>query len=242
MKNLTKLLKNIPKTIELGLAGAVLCGTMGCATMTPAQKTALLGQSLSILGSINTPNNNTVEGNRAKEILKTSGNVITNQTRMQHDLEYANAGKSEIIINNNVPNNQVYANNSVNSNYASKNNPTPEGFFVYTKYVDFAQDGIVNGEDVLGMNQQVYNLNNLDVLNFAFFGGGIAKYGAESMDLKIYDLENGNVINYFNDICKTHKVQNFACEKESFPKSGKYRAVLKIGDVENFFIDFEVIK
>ena len=62
------------------------------------------------------------------------------------------------------------------------------------------------------------------------------------MDLKIYDLENGNVINYFNDVCKTHKVQNFACEKESFPKSGKYRAVLKIGNIENFFIDFEVIR
>jgi hypothetical protein len=198
---------------------------------------------LSILGSINTPGNNTVEGERAKEILRTSGNVISNQAQMQHDLEYANAGKSEIIINNNVPNgNQVYANQNVNSNYTSKNNLTPKGFFVYTKYVDFGQDGIVNGEDVLGMNQPVYNLNNLDVLNFAFFGEGLAKYGAENMDLKIYDLENGNVINYFNDICKTHKVQNFACEKESFPKSGKYKAVLKIGNIENFFIDFEVIK
>ncbi|HPD82078.1 MAG TPA: hypothetical protein PK357_03190, partial [Candidatus Pacearchaeota archaeon] len=102
MKSLTKI---------LGLASMALI--TGCATMTPAQKTALLGQSLSILGSINTPSNNTVEGNRAKEILKTSGNLISNQAKMQHDLEYANAGKSQIIINNNPP---AYFNQSVNSN------------------------------------------------------------------------------------------------------------------------------
>jgi len=234
MKSLTKI---------LGLASMALI--TGCATMTPAQKTALLGQSLSILGSINTPSNNTVEGNRAKEILKTSGNLISNQAKMQHDLEYANAGKSQIIINNNPPayfNQSVNSNSSVNSNYSSVNNSTPEGFFMYKNLVDFNNNGKANRDEFIGLNEPVYDLRSFDYLNFSFYGGGKSEYGALNLNLKIYDLENGKVINYFNEFCKTWEIQYFNCESKYFEKSGKYKAVLDAGNFRRFTLDFEVIK
>jgi hypothetical protein len=222
--------------ISLGLAGAVLCGTMGCSSMTKAQKTALFGQSLSILGSINTPGNNTVEGNRAKEILSTSGSVITNQAMMQHDLEYANAGKSQIIVNNNTSN---YSNQSKN-NYP--NTLTPAGFFMYKNFIDFNNDGMVNGNEFIGLNEPVYDLRNLNALNFSFYGEGKSEYGAVDLELNIYSLEDGELINSFDQFCQTWKIQNFNCESKSFPKSGKYKAVLNAGKNKSFYLDFEVIK
>jgi len=239
MKSLTKI---------LGLASMALI--TGCATMTPAQKTALLGQSLSILGSINTPSNNTVEGNRAKEILKTSGNLISNQAKMQHDLEYANAGKSEIIINNNVPNNnQTYSNNGVNyqnsvssPKSSSQYHTVPEGFFMFSKNIDFGQDGITHREDLIGFNQPVYDLSNLDKLYFAFFGGGKMKYKDKGMDFRIYDTNTGEMIVQYNTTSLMNKIRTLELMNELFPKGGEYRATLNVGDFDNFFIDFNVIK
>lgn len=59
--------------IGLGLAGAILYGSVSCATMTQAQKTSLFGTSLMVLGSINTPKSNTKGGRLAQDILTTSG-------------------------------------------------------------------------------------------------------------------------------------------------------------------------
>ena len=93
MKNLTKLVNDARKAISFGLAGAVFLGSMGCATMTPAQKTALLGESLSVLGSLNTKGSNTKGGRAVSDIMTISGRAITNQAMMQHDLEVAGAGR-----------------------------------------------------------------------------------------------------------------------------------------------------
>jgi hypothetical protein len=230
MKNLTKM---------IGLASIVLA--TGCATMTPAQKTALLGQSLSILGSINTPRNNTIEGNRAKEILKTSGNVISNQAQMQHDLEYANAGKSQVVINNNPPN---YQNGNFQnySNQNSSNNQTPQGFFMYKNFVDFNNNGQVNRDELVGLNEFVYDLRNLDFLTFSFYSGGNKKYDNRNLNLKIYSLDDGKIINYFDNLCISSRIQNFVCESKYFIRSGKYKAVLNISNNETSSLDFEVIK
>lgn len=243
MKNLTKLANSVPRAIGLGLAGAVLCGTMGCASMTRAQKTALLGQGLSILGSIPMPGDGTKEGDRAKQIISISGTVITNQAKMQHDLEYANAGKSQIIINNNPP---VYQNQNQNSNalnnLGNTNNFTPEGFFMYKNFVDFNNDGKANRDEFIGLNESVYDMRNLDGLCFSFYGGPKGGYNSLNLNLKIYSLEDGRTILSFNDKYADFKIQNFDCMKSYFPKSGKYKAVLNIGSFKNSSLDFEIIK
>jgi hypothetical protein len=242
MKNLTKM---------VGLASIVLATS--CATMTPAQKTALWGNALTIAGSVTLPNSNNPEGDRARQILSTAGTVVTNQAMMQHDLEYANAGRSEIVINNNPPNyqngnSQNYSNqnqnSSDNSTYDSRNvnRPTPEGFFMYKNFADKNNNGIANWEDFIDLNKPVYDLRDLNSLQFAFYGGGKSEYGAVNLNLKIYDLNEGKVINSFDELCKTWKIQNFTCESKYFPKSGKYKAVLNIGSFKTSSLDFEVIK
>ena len=241
MKNLTKLANSVPRAIGLGLVGAVLCGTMGCASMTKAQKTALLGQSLSILGSVTMPGSNNKEGDRARAIMSTSGSIITNQAKMQHDLEYANAGKSQIIINNNPP---VYQNQNSNAlnNLGNKDeefekilyssdvdrimsNPNPqqekiivnfyerqiagdnatpeqkkelneylnalkkripEGLFMYKRWADFNNNGQVDSRDeLIGFNESVYDIRNLDGLYFSFWGGD-KSYDGQNLNFKIY--------------------------------------------------------
>ncbi|MFH1503713.1 MAG: hypothetical protein ABIE36_03590 [Candidatus Diapherotrites archaeon] len=249
MKNLTKLVNRAQKAIGFGVARAIFCGTVGCATMTKAQKTALWGDALTIFGSITMPGSNNKEGDRAREILTTAGTVITNQAGMQERLEIANAGKSQIIINNNPPNyqnqNQSY---NQNQNYSSPknleytNSPTPEGFFMYENWVDSNNDGLSNGNEFFGFNERVYDLRNLNSLQFAFYGGGKSKYGVVDLNLKIYSLDDNKVINYFDEICKTWKIQNFTCESKYFPKSGKYKAVLNAGNNKTFSLDFEIIK
>lgn len=261
MNNLTKLVNGVPKAIGLSVAGVILYGTVSCATMTRAQKTALLGDGLSILGSLNTtPRSN---GERImNDVLTISGGVVTNQAQMQHDLEVANAGKSQIIINNNPP-----AQNYQNQDYNQKSNPlainnppsnndesyknedynqnatynsTPEGFFMYKKFVDFNNDGLANRDEFIGLNEPVYNLRNLNSLQFAFTWG-TNKFNPFNLNLKIYDLEDGNIINYFNE-SYSNGIKYFSCEGKYFPRSGKYKAVLNIADFKTFSLDFEVVK
>lgn len=232
MKNLTKM---------VGLASIVLATS--CATMTPAQKTALWGNALTIAGSINTPRNNTVEGNRAKQILTTAGTVVTNQAQMKERLEVANAGKSEIVINNNPPN---YQNNNSqnysNQNQNYSNNSTPEGFFMYKNFVDFNNNGQANRDEYIGFNESVYDLRNLNSLQFAFYGGSKGGYNGLDLGLKIYSLEDGKMILSFKNKCTDFEIQNFDCMKDYFSKSGKYKAVLNIGNFKTSSLDFKVIK
>ena len=302
MKNLTKLANSVPRAIGLGLVGAVLCGTMGCASMTRAQKTALLGQGLSILGSIPMPGDGTKEGDRAKQIISISGTVITNQAKMQHDLEYANAGKSQIIINNNPPVYQSQNYNQLNNlenkleeeyekivyspdvdrimsnpnpqqeriivDYIEKRlaegggsitpeqkkelneylnalkNRIPEGLFMYKRWADFNINGQVDSRDeLIGFNESVYDIRNLDGLNFSFSGGGGNSYDGQNLDFKIYSLEDGKIINYFNErYIASSGILNFDCESRFFPESGKYKAVLNTGNNKTFSLNFEIIK
>lgn len=230
MKNLTKM---------VGLASIVLATS--CATMTPAQKTALLGDVLTIGGSVVMPNSNNKEGDRARQILTTAGTVVTDQARMQHDLEYANAGKDQIIINNNTPDYQNQSQNSNQKNYSD--NLTPEGFFMYKNFVDFNNDGKANRDEFIGLNEPVYTLRGLDCLRFSFYGGGNRAYNNQKINLQIYNLEDGKVINSFNDFySESSDILDFVCERVFFPESGKYKAVLNVGNKKTFPLDFEVIK
>ena len=266
MKSLANLVSGIQKMTSLGIAGAFFLGNMGCAPMpqmTKAQKTALVGQTLIVLGSINTPKNNTPEGNRAKEILTTSGALIVSQAQMRHDLEVAGAGRSEIVINNNVPD---YKNNSSQNYNSNKNyntlqnsNPpkglenrddlTPQGLFMYKKFVDFNQDGHANRSEYIGLNEPFYNLNSsspvllpMKSLFFSFYGGNQIYW--DDLDLKIYDLGDGSVINHFSTSYGDDSgVKNFECDSNCFSRSGNYRAVFNaINNKKTFYLDFEIVK
>jgi hypothetical protein len=250
MKNLTKLVNDAKKTIGFGLAGAVFLGSMGCATMTPAQRTALWGESLSVFGSLNLPGSNTKEGRVVSDIMTISGRAITNQANMKHDLEVANAGRDQIVINNNQPEysnqNQNYSQNqNYNSpnNLESKDNSTPKGFFMYKKWADFNNDRTTNRDELIGLNEGVYNLQNLNGLWFSFYGGGDSSYEGKDLNLKIYDMEEGKTINYFNEkYAGGLRIQNFNCESKYFLKSGKYKAVLNTSNGKSFSLDFDIIK
>jgi len=249
MKSLTKLVNGIPKMIGLGLAGAIFYGSVGCAPMTNAQKTSLLGTSLMILGSLNPPTSNTKEGRITSDILITSGEILRSQSQMQHDLEVANAGRSQMVINNNPPNyqnqNQSYNSQNYNSpnNLENRDNSTPIGLFMYRNFVDIKSNGVANREDFLDLNEPVYDLHNLDFLKFSFFGGGDNSYDGQDLSLKIYSMEDGKTINYFNEKYSGGlNIQNFICESIYFPKSGKYKAVLNTSNNKTFSLDFDIIK
>jgi hypothetical protein len=256
MKSLThlvnktpRIVNNITKAIGFGLAGAVLYGTVSCASMTKAQKTALLGQGLSVLGSITMPGSNNKEGDRARKIMTISGEVITNQAQMQHDLEVAEAGRSQIVINNNPPNyqsqNQNYNSQDYNSlnNSENKDNSTPQGLFMYKNWVDFNNDRATNRNELIGLNEPVYDISNLNGLWFSFYGGRNRRYDGQNLYLKIYNLDDGKTINYFNEkYAGDSNIQDFPCKSMYFTKSGRYKAVLSADNNETFSLDFEVIK
>ena len=268
MKSLTKLVNGIPKMIGLGLAGAILYGSVSCATMTQAQKTSLLGSSLTILGSLNPPTSNTKEGRITKEILMTSGEILREQARMQESLEIAREGRNQTVINPppsnyqnqnqsyNPPNsqnqnqNQSYnppnynsQNNISQNNSENRDNLTPIGLFMYRNFVDIKSDGVANREDFLDLNEPVYDLYNLESLIFSFndaSAGGI--YNGQNLNLKIYNLNDGKIINYFDKQCISSGIQDFPCESLYFYESGKYKAVLNAGNSKTFSLDFEIIK
>jgi len=254
MKSLTKLVNGIPKMIGLGLAGAILYGSVGCASMTKAQKTSLLGTSLMILGSLNPPTSNNKEGRITKDILTTSGSILVTQSQMQHDLEVAEAGRSQMVINNNPPNyqnqNQSYNPPNYNSqnynfpnNLENKDNSTPIGLFMYRNFVDIKSDGVANREDFLDFNEPVYDIRSSALLSFSFYSGGSSMYNGQNLNLKIYSLNDGKIINYFNEIYpNSSHISLFECENMYFPESGKYKAVLNAGDNKTFSLDFEIIK
>ncbi|MEK6833566.1 MAG: hypothetical protein AABY32_05985 [Nanoarchaeota archaeon] len=292
MGDLTKLVNGISKTIGIGLAGLVFYGTVSCATMTEAQKTALFGESLSILGGQNIAGTKTKADRFANELMVVSGGVITNQSRMQHDLEVAKAGRDQIVINTPQPNYQNpnqnnnlltpqpnYQNPNQNNNllttqpnYQNPNqnnnlltpqpnyqNPnqnnnlltnlenedfyTPQGFFMYKKVVDFNNDGGASKNEYIGLNESIYDIRNLENLKFSFFGAGDKSYDLQDLSLKIYSMEDGEIINYFNEKYSGGvKIQNFYCESKYFIKSGRYKAVLNTSNNKTFFLDFEVIK
>jgi hypothetical protein len=254
MKNLTKLAKEVPKMIGLGLAGAILYGSVSCSAynnMTRAQKTALLGNSLSVLGSVNAFGSKNKTQRVANDLLTISGDIVTNQAQMQHDLEVAQAGKSQIVINNNPPNNnpQNYQNQNqnYNQNYNYQNNPgnednsTPTGFFMYKRWADFNNDKLVNRNELIGLNESLYDLRNLNCLWFSFYGAGDTSYDGQDLNFKIYNMEDGKIINYSNKkYVGSPSIQDFSCESVLF-KSGEYKAVLNTSD-RTFTLDFKVIK
>jgi hypothetical protein len=275
MKNLTKLVNGTKRAIGLGLTGAILCGTMSCATMTPAQKTALWGQGLTILGSIGpAPRGN---GERiARDVLTTAGTVVTNQAGMKERLEVANAGKSEIVINNNPPNYQnqnpsnyqknisppsnntsnyqrninppVYSNRNQNQDYTVLNNlekednSTPMGLFMYKNFVDFNNNQEKNRDEFIGLNEPVYDFHNLNSLIFSFYGGDNNIFDGQSLNLKIYSMEDGKMINNFDKIYFTSELPVFKCESKYFPKSGEYKAVLNTSNNKTSSLKFRVVK
>jgi len=254
MKNLTKMVNGTRKAAGLGLAGAIFLGSMGCATMTPAQKTALFGESLSVLGSLNTKGSNTKEGRIVSDIMTISGRAITNQALMQHDLEVAGAGRDQIVINTNTnpPNNQNQSQNynqnqsqnySSLNNLESKDNTTPKGFFMYKNFVDFNNNSQANKDEFLGLNERVYDLRSLDFLKFGFYGERNNLYEGQDLNIKIYNMEDGKTINYFNekyDLSST--VLSVTCESKYFPKTGKYKAILNTSNGKTFSLDFDIIK
>jgi hypothetical protein len=232
-------MKNLTKMISLGIASAVLATS--CATMTPAQKTALLGESLSVLGSVNTFGNKTKGARFANDLMTISGTAITNQAYMQHDLEVANAGRDQIVINNGQPNYQNQNYNQSN-NLENSNNGTPRGLFVYKKWIDFNNDGIVNKDELLGFNEPSYNVRDLDFLGFSFYAGADRSYDSQDLSFNIYSMEDGRTIKSFNEQYTSYRMPDFKCESFCFPKSGKYKAVLNAGNNRNFSLDFEVVK
>jgi hypothetical protein len=62
------------------------------------------------------------------------------------------------------------------------------------------------------------------------------------MNISVYNIEDGKMIKQFDSICKAKKIHSYICKKESFPKSGKYKAVLKIRGLKSTSLDFEIIK
>lgn len=167
---------------------------------------------------------------------------------MQHDLEVANAGRSQTVINNNPPNyqnqNQSYNSQNYNSSNNSENgdNLTPRGFFMYKDWADFNNNRGVNRDELIGFNEPVYDIRNLNSLTFSFvdWDGGI--YNGQNLNLKIYNLNDGKIINYFDKECISSKIQDFVCESLYFPESGKYKAVLNVGNSKTLSLDFEIIK
>jgi hypothetical protein len=154
-------MKNLAKIV--GIASMALATS--CATMTPAQKTALVGDALTILGSTNLPGSNTMEGERAKEILKTSGDIISNQAQMKADLEYANAGKTEIIVNNN-------SNSKDNSRYTLETQEDAMNMLKLNKedkLSDFDMMEILFTNEKEVEPSQVSNLENISLKPNAYF-------------------------------------------------------------------------
>jgi hypothetical protein len=252
MKNLTKLVNGTRKAVGLGLAGAVFLGSMGCATMTQAQKTALWGDALSILGEFDAFGNKTKGARFANDALTISSAVVNRQAQMQENLEVAGAGRDQIVINTNTNppnnnNNSNYQNQnqsqnySQNQNYNSENDPTPKGFFMYKNFVDRNNNRQANGKEFFGFNESVYDLRNLDDLFFSFYGGGDNNYNGHNLNLKIYSLDDGRTIRDFNQKCISSEIQTFDCWTDSFLESGKYKAVLNIGN-ETFPLYFDIIK
>jgi hypothetical protein len=244
MKNLTKLVNRTKNAIGIGLAGAILCGATSCATMTQAQKTSLWGDIITVAGGLNVAGTKTKTDRFLNDAMVISGGIVSKQGQMQHDLEVAGAGRDQIVINTNQPSYQnkneeepVYLNNSENTN------TTPEGFFMYKNFVDFNGDGAAERDEYLGLNESVYDLRNLDRLWFSFYGGGKRDYDGQNLNLKIYSMDDGKIINYFNEqYTGGVKIQNFICESKYFPKGGKYKAVLNTNNGKSFSLDFNIIK
>jgi len=240
MKNLIHLVKEIPKKIGWGILGvAGLCTLVSCATMTEAQKITMAGNALMLSSQYS---NNSKDARNAAA----AGSLLTTYGQMQQQLDVAKAGKPEtnVTVINNPPNYQN-SNSSIDHNQnnltKSENNYTPVGFFMYKKWVDFNKNKIGERDEFLGLDEPVYNLKELNYLTFAFYGGGLDVYDG-NMNLDLWDMDAGKLINYSNESYKGSTIQNFHCESKYFLKSGKYKAVLNTANKETFSLDFEVIK
>ncbi|HPD81627.1 MAG TPA: hypothetical protein PK357_00835 [Candidatus Pacearchaeota archaeon] len=258
MKNLADKVK---KTIGAGLVGAILAGTPGCGTMTPAQKTALVGNALTILGSTNLPGSNTIEGERAKEILKASGNVVSNQAQMKANLEYANAGKTDITVNNN-PNSKDNYNESKLSNFdmvealltnekelelsqtSNLDNPfKPNAYFIVARnYVDFNRNGLVGYSEFIDASKYAYVVSKSNPLKF-YLIRETSVYSNRITNIAIYDLlENGKEVK--NSPATTlgkAPLKEIILNDEYFPKTSNYRVVLNIEGKKSLFLDVAVV-
>lgn len=253
-------MKSLAKIV--GIASMALATS--CATMTPAQKTALVGDALTILGSTNLPGSNTIEGERAKEILKTSGNVISNQAKMKHDLEYANAGKTDIIINNNP--NSNFKNNYNESKLSDfdmietlltnekelepsqtsnlDNLPLkPNAYFIVARnYVDFNRNGLVGYSEFIDASKYAYVVGKSNPLKF-YLVRETRAYSNRITNITIYDLlENGKEVKN-SPVTTLGKapLKEIILNDEYFPKTSNYRVVLNIKGKKSLFLDVAVV-
>ncbi len=103
--NLVRKVKEWPRNIALWTAGVGLGAIVAssCAPLTVAQQEAILGSGLTIAGSYGLAGKKTKTDKILNEAMIISGGVVTQQAQMRHQLEVANAGKTDITINNNPP-------------------------------------------------------------------------------------------------------------------------------------------
>lgn len=241
MKNLTQLVNNIPQKakairtgIGLGLAGAVLYGTVSCdealfPSMTDAQKTTLAGSAL-------VASSEYMKDPKDARNAAVWGSLIGIYGQMKQEIDVARAGQTQVIVNN-PPVNQ---NNYVTNQNETKDNSTPKGLFMYKKWVDFNGNGIGEEGEYVGFNERVYDFKNLDFLSFSVVGH------KEAFSLRVWGMEDGNLVyedSYLAcNSCSSYKPRDFYIGPDHFPKSGKYKVVLNTATNETFSLDFEVVK
>ncbi len=114
MKTGYNLVNRLSRNFKLGLFGAGLGAIVAsCAPLTVAQQEAILGSALMVAGEFNLAGTETKGERFLNDAMVISGGVVSQQAQMRHQLEVANAGKSQIVINNNPPiqqQNQVQVN------------------------------------------------------------------------------------------------------------------------------------
>jgi len=117
---------------------------------------------------------------------------------------------------------------------------TPKGLFMYKTWADFNENGLAETDEFIGLDDSPYALDGLSNLVFSFCGRNPVYDG--EMNLKIWDLSSGKIVNYFDKEYNSTKVQSFYCETKYLVKGGKYKAVLNTANGETFTLDFETMK
>jgi len=272
MKNLANLVGKIPGKIGLGFLGVGLYTLVSCATMTEAQETALLGQTLMILGA----QDNSGKG----ELAVVGGSLLSNYGQMQHDIEVAKAGKDEIIINNNVntenqklqekeisnsleqrestnrsplilEQKQIVDNSlSYKENVINEDNFIPKGIFAYNEWVDKNGNGMWDGKELRGLGKKVFNLDEESICVGLHVPDKVGK-----VNFMIY-TEKEELIGVTADPYQTMKGNLLRFDFNNYNilggvsfidrirerGPGKYKIRAIFEDKETFTLDFEVIK
>ena len=258
MKNLIHLVREIPKKVKnigkgigFGILGASICySTMSCATMTEAQKITMAGNALMLSSQYS---NNSKDARNAAA----AGSLLTTYGQMQHEIEVAEAGKNQIIVNNNPNNNQgqqqsqVYKNTPNNSprvivirethpriKQTYPRNKAPRGIFTYSKWMDFNGNGAMEGKELLGFNP--INFNKDPLTHLAYNPGKSSHNGKYT--LKIWNLGKGKLIYNHNFTYKYPYIKILYLNNVVNGNEGKYKAIITTEKNKNFSLDFKVIK